>query len=940
MTQAPSATPYALWAAGKKTTFTFMAMIAIVFVVGITGYVAVTTLQNELENLGNNRIPDLRALAALNQQRMTIRGDTFAIALLQHQNADPEAYIRLREHQQEAWRHIDAAWNSLRAIPRQSEKGRALMEEAGERYSTWRRIHAEMDQTLKELTETQNPLQKELLHGQYESLIRKALPLSNAMALTFNALTDNNIANTSAMTRQNLKIADLLRKGALLSLFLGTTLASLLFFLNQKARQEAARKRWQEHLTLERRRANLQAIFDTMPVGMLLINDKGEVVRINPVISTMLGKNPSSLLPGEIGPILRCMQALTHENLCGYTDTEPCSQCRIRAVLECVLETRKEIRDVETMQTLLIDQRAQAFFFQIRAVPLFLDEKNHVLLTLLDITERKAIEAELRSTNAMLEKAINHTNLLAQKAQDANVAKSAFLAHMSHEIRTPMNGIIGLADLCLKNDLAPVQRDYLEKIHSSALSLLGILNDILDFSKIEAGELSLESIPFHLDEVLEKVRTLFSEAARQKGIELLFWREVDTPSHLMGDPLRLGQVLTNLTHNAIKFTPSGEVLIRIECLWQNPHTAALFFVVKDTGIGMTPEQTAGIFNAFSQADSSTSRHFGGTGLGLSITRQLVHLMGGSIRVESRPAEGSTFMVSCEFTRQKSARGSDPLPPRYLQGLQILVADDNPTALEIFRHYLEALTFSVTTVTSGQAALKAFEKQDPVFDLIILDYRMPGLNGLETAKKILAIPSHSPAPRLLLSSAFAGQEVLRESLAEGISAFIIKPVTPSYLLDMIMEGLGSMDRQPFLSRRRSGMNPGDLAYLQGANILLAEDNEVNQLVASELLQQAGARIDLAQNGQQALDILSGHPPDHYLCILMDVQMPVLDGYEATRIILRDPRFEKLPILALTANAMLDDKEMARAAGMNDHIVKPINPKDLFLRLRQWLSPEKP
>ncbi|MCW7753997.1 response regulator [Desulfobotulus sp. H1] len=921
-----------IWSVDWKTTVSFMSMVCIVLCVGVAGYAAVFLLHESLYNLGNNRIPDLKALAVLNQHRMSIRGDTFAVGLLENMSEPKEAYVTIRDSQQHAWKNMDEAWSALRSSPRQSEKGRELMKQAEADYRAWRNVHTHMDRVLQQLVEYKDLDHKNGLHRQYRELTAEVLPLSCSLSLTLDALTDNNIVNIRVMADHSLSIARILRKGAVFSILLATGLALFLFWMSHRARKEVVKRQWHAHRTLERRRANLQAIFDTAPVGMLLINDSGEVCQINPVISAITG---SSGMFRQVGDFLQCVHALPPEQGCGNKNHGPCSQCRIRASFECALSTGREVRGVESAHVLVVHGRTRNFFFQVSAASLVLAERHHVLISLFDITAHKEAEAELRSSNVMLEKTMAHAEVMARKADEANRSKSTFLANMSHEIRTPMNAIMGLTDLCLRTDLFPVQRNYVDRIQDAAQSLMGLLNDILDISKMEAGELRLETIPFNLDDVLEKLRSLFAGAAKQKGVELLFWRHVDTPCNLMGDPLRLGQVLTNLVSNAIKFTKMGEVLIRIECPWRSPHSATLLFVVRDTGVGMSDEQAAHIFEPFSQADASITRTYGGTGLGLSIVRQLVQLMGGQIRLETLNGEGSSFVITCEFPVQKG-EGVALCPPLYLQGLKVLVADDNPTARSIFRQYLEALRFEVQVADSGEEVLSILYGRMNPFHLIILDYRMPGLNGLETAEKIMeSLSDESPAPLIFLSSAFVGQEILTHAMDKGVAAFIEKPVTPSYLLDVFLENIGPEEKSRFFSRRRSGYKTENYTFLKGFRILLVDDNEVNRFVAGELLGQSGVLVDLAENGRQAVDIIAAHPPDYYFCVLMDVQMPVLDGYEATRIIRKDPKFRFLPILALTANAMMDDREMAMKAGMNDYIVKPIQPGDLFSCLSRWL-----
>ncbi|TWI74158.1 hypothetical protein LZ24_01098 [Desulfobotulus alkaliphilus] len=407
---------HGIWAVDFKITISFIAMVSIILCVGMAGFGAVSMLQTSLKNFGENRIPDLKALAVLNQHRMAIRGDTFAVSLLLHEKADAKAYGAIRVHQQEAWKYIDEAWLALRTNPRQSEKGIELIRRAEADYDAWRSIHRRMDTVLQQLADPANSLRQTELHHQYMQLTAEALPLSNTISLTFDGLTDNNIANTSAMVERSLGIAGILHKGAVFSLLLGTGISIFLFILSHRARQESARQRWIAHQDLERRRANLQAIFDTAPVGMILLNGEGKVRQINPVVSGITGMPGSCGMFRQIGEFLNCIHAHLPEKGCGYRKEGPCGQCRIRAALECALEARKEIRGVESAHTLSIHGRTENFFFQISAAPLFLDGSNHVLLTLFDITDHKETEAELRSSNMMLEKTIAHASNLARKA--------------------------------------------------------------------------------------------------------------------------------------------------------------------------------------------------------------------------------------------------------------------------------------------------------------------------------------------------------------------------------------------------------------------------------------------------------------------------------------------------------------------------------------------
>ena len=554
-------------------------------------------------------------------------------------------------------------------------------------------------------------------------------------------------------------------------------------------------------------------------------------------------------------------------------------------------------------------------------------EPLEIVGVVMDVTSERADKNELQDAK--------------DAAEAASRAKGEFLANMSHEIRTPMNAIIGLSALALKNDMSPRQRDYLNKIRQSGEHLLGIINDILDFSKIESGKMEIEAIPFDMDHVIENVVNLIAEKADNKGLELLCQIDPNMPKILIGDPLRIGQILVNYANNSVKFTPSGEVSLSIQVRDANADSVLIEFRVSDSGIGLTEAQIARLFKSFAQADASTTRQYGGTGLGLAISKSLAQAMGGDVGVASTYGQGSSFW----FTAWLKVGSSERLlsqPSIQIFGKTVLVVDDNITAAALLSQTLRDLGFVVTAVHSGAAALNALrdaKARDARFAFVLMDWHMPGMDGLQAVAAIRAEFDDS-APCILMVTAHRRQELLKGARGVGVDCVLSKPVSGSMLVNGMMQiaGMEPDGRNQSTDLSISGDWEQQLGPVTGARVLLVEDNEINQQVACEMLRAAGFSVDLAEHGAVAIErvqsqIERGSPYD---IVLMDMQMPVMDGVTAAQCLRGFVDAQTLPIVAMTANAMKADRERCLEAGMNGFVTKPINPEDLWRALVTWIT----
>ena len=680
----------------------------------------------------------------------------------------------------------------------------------------------------------------------------------------------------------------------LFTLRVGTRATKTLARSQAELEQKVAKRTSQLQVNMER----TQSIINNASDGIIVVDDYGQITEFSPASEKIFGYTSDQ---ARTMNIYQLMNVPFHHK---YLD-----------------ERKNDASDNRIFELIGICHDQTLIDIEVGVSESLIDNDHFYTAFVRNTTTRKEAERELQKAKA--------------KAEEATQAKSDFLANMSHEIRTPMNAIIGMSYLALQTELSQKQADYINKIHSSAEALLGIINDILDFSKIEAGKLSIEHIPFDLNETIDHLVQITSHKSQQKELELLIDIDPQLPTHLIGDPLRLGQILINLTNNSLKFTERGEIIVKARLKKQRDKMALIEFSVKDSGIGMTEAQVQGLFQSFTQADASTTRKYGGTGLGLTISKTLTEMMGGDIWVESEYGKGSTFFFTTKFPISDIAQNKILASPEALANLPVLIVDDSKPSRQILSTLAMSLKFKPDCVSSGKEALERLvtaQKNKAPYAIVLADWKMPEMDGIELCRAIEDDKQIIDKPKVIIITAYDKDDMLEQAHNVHLDGSLTKPINASTLLDSIMVVMGS---EEYHTTRKSvaPVKSHVIQNLAGAKVLLVEDNEINQQIALELLAMAQIEVDTAWNGQEAVDKIKQH---NYDAVLMDVQMPVMDGYTATKLIRQMPGYQSLAIIAMTANAMEGDREKCIEVGMNDHIPKPIDPKQVFKTLDVWIG----
>jgi len=655
----------------------------------------------------------------------------------------------------------------------------------------------------------------------------------------------------------------------------------------------------QAQVELQRQKQYWETLVENMPVAVVILDQQERIVSCNPAFQILFGYTEADVVGKEL-------DALIVHNGAERFEAAGITQQTLRGgvIHRLARRSRRDGTEVDV---------------EIFALPILLEGKQVGAVGLYhDISEL----AEAR-----------------RGAEAADRAKSQFLANMSHEIRTPMNGVMGMIELALDTALTPEQADYLKSAHESAEALLALLNDILDFSKIEAGHLELEAISFNLRTTLESVADSLAHRAEDKGLEMACDVREDCPIYVRGDPGRLRQVLVNLAGNAVKFTDRGEVVIQVEPVSETEAHALVRFTVRDTGIGIPPEQQATLWERFVQADGSTTRKYGGTGLGLAISRQLVEMMGGTIGVESQPGVGSTFWFTVPFDTRAEPRSIPLAAPEELVGLRVLAIDDNATSRTILTKVLLRFGCEAEAVATGARALERLRSAALAgipYRIVLLDMQMPGMDGEQIARTIKQDARIRDVIVVILTSMGKRGDAARME-AIGCAGYLVKPIKPSQLIEALVAVLGQSqhqvrDERPQLITRHT------ISEQKNLRILLVEDNPINRKLAVALLSRAGYPVETVENGRQAVDALKAH---RYGLVLMDVQMPEMDGFEATQVVrAQEGSRDHTPIIAMTAHALKGDRERCLAAGMDDYLSKPLQRPELFKAIERWTHFPRP
>ena len=663
------------------------------------------------------------------------------------------------------------------------------------------------------------------------------------------------------------------------------------------------------HDQIKKGEVNLNTILNNTQDAVVIFDSQGRVTQCNPAAERLFGYRQEELQGEDV------VEWIIHPEFRAFFCAE-LAACSNRRFELSVLKKESEPMDVSLSLT-----------------PFSQDNQTYFAAFIHDISQQKKLIESLLNTLKV--------------SESSNQDKSGFIANMSHEIRTPMNAIIGFTELALSDYLPKQVKDYLTKTRDAAHALMGLLNDILDFSKIEAGKMVLDPTEFELHTLFDRLANLFSQQTSNKGLELVFSIPPHFEQTLFGDVRRLEQIMINLIGNAIKFTETGSIIIQSKPFDPTDQIINITFSIQDTGIGIPSNRLQQLFEPFEQADITTTRNYGGTGLGLTICKNLVSLMGGTLHAESQPKQGSLFSFTLPFECRQTILKKVPTFPKHMHGLKVLLVSQNTLTLPLLVDTLKTFSFDPHTAASGEEALhtlNTLSQHDQSYDLILLDYLLPNMDGIQTSKKIKEFFSSKDGlqknPKIVLITSLDKQELHQQAQIVGVDQSINKPISRTQLFLVIMEVFGEKVLETDKPSHFLSGASDTTKKIGGARVLLVEDNLINQEMACELLERAGLTVETANNGQEAVDkIKATLKPKRipFAAVLMDVQMPIMDGCEATRTIRCDPHFSKLPIIALTAHAMAEDLEKFLKVGMNAHLTKPIYPERLYGLLTEWIGP---